>query len=146
MIKLQSNRVRYIFKDAREGIREIYFGDQTFFANRVESLKICKGIMEKNLDLSWSCYSRVDIFNEDILKIMNWIQPRLQHMDQSGSFAVVQTDELSGYQIFELRKKAEKEFYFRFNYILKRLINIKSLYELKMDILQAWELLRKCSL
>lgn len=227
--------LKYIFS---LGIREIYFGDQTFFANKVESLKICEGIMEENLDLSWSCYSRVDILNEEILKIMKrsgchtiifgvenaddeilkkynkgftakqvkdtfricrqigirtaatfiiglpaedvrscletidfsktigcdyasfnvpvprpltkmyekavankWIKSEFQTMDQSGSNVIIETDRLSSKKIYLLRNKAEREFYFRPFYILKRLISIRTSYELKMHLKEALDLI-----
>lgn len=219
------------------GIQEAYIADQTFFAIKTEHIKLCEMMLEERLNLSWLCYSRVDIVNEGLLNLakkagchtvifgvesgddeilkkynkgftirqvkdifglcrkigirtvatfiiglpgqdlqsclktiefskkigcdyasFNVPVPRpctemhkeamlnkrmgtkLQTMDQSGSGTPMATDELSSGKICELRNKAEREFYFRFSYILKRLINIKSFYELKMDILQAWEL------
>lgn len=51
-------------------IREISFYDDTFTAFKNNVLKFCELIQKKNIDLTWSCMSRVDYANEDVLKEM----------------------------------------------------------------------------
>jgi len=50
------------------GIREIDFFDATFFVNKERCLEIFKGIRKKKLDISWTCRSRVDLVDEEILR------------------------------------------------------------------------------
>jgi anaerobic magnesium-protoporphyrin IX monomethyl ester cyclase len=51
-------------------IKEICFFDDNFttFRNNVE--KFCKIIINSNIKITWSCFSRVDVITEDILKLM----------------------------------------------------------------------------
>lgn len=55
-----------------------------------------------------------------------WIKSELQAMDQSGSNTTIETDKLSSEKICPLRNRAEREFYFRPFYILKRLLSIRT--------------------
>ncbi len=52
------------------GIKEIWFRDQTFLANKEHSLRLCKEMIEKNFSFSWSCETRVDLLNEESLSLM----------------------------------------------------------------------------
>jgi radical SAM superfamily enzyme YgiQ (UPF0313 family) len=49
-------------------IREIEFFDATFFINKRRSLEICEEILNRGIKIEWSCRSRVDVVDEDILK------------------------------------------------------------------------------
>lgn len=51
-------------------IKEISFYDDTFTANRPNVQKFCKLIINKKLDLTWSCMSRVDCVDQQTLKLM----------------------------------------------------------------------------
>ncbi|MFH1441741.1 MAG: radical SAM protein [Candidatus Omnitrophota bacterium] len=48
--------------------REIDFFDATFFINKLRGIKICEGILKRNIKIEWSCRSRIDVVDEDILK------------------------------------------------------------------------------
>jgi len=50
------------------GVREIDFFDATFFINLDRSLEICDRIASLKCDLEWTCRSRVDVVNDDILR------------------------------------------------------------------------------
>jgi len=52
---------------ARYDIHEIDFFDADFFANRKRGIDLCNGIRGLGLDLEWSCRTRVDIINEEVL-------------------------------------------------------------------------------
>jgi len=52
------------------GMKEIYFGDQTFGIIRKRTINICQKMIEKRFGFGWVCFSRVDITDEEILKIM----------------------------------------------------------------------------
>lgn len=50
-------------------IREIDFFDATFFINKKRSIEICEEILRRGIKIEWSCRSRVDVVDEDILKV-----------------------------------------------------------------------------
>ncbi|MBF0538138.1 MAG: radical SAM protein [Nitrospirae bacterium] len=52
------------------GIREISFYDDTFTANRKRVEQLCNLLISEKVDISWSCFARVDTVNPDILKLM----------------------------------------------------------------------------
>jgi anaerobic magnesium-protoporphyrin IX monomethyl ester cyclase len=52
------------------GIREISFYDDTFTANTKNVAELCKLILKKKIKLSWSCFTRVDTVNSDLLRLM----------------------------------------------------------------------------
>jgi radical SAM superfamily enzyme YgiQ (UPF0313 family) len=53
----------------RYGIREIDFFDATFFINKQRAIEICEEIIRRKIKIDWSCRSRVDVVDEDILRI-----------------------------------------------------------------------------
>jgi anaerobic magnesium-protoporphyrin IX monomethyl ester cyclase len=52
------------------GIREISFYDDTFTANRKRVEELCTLIVSQKIDISWSCFARVDSVNAEILRTM----------------------------------------------------------------------------
>lgn len=52
------------------GIKELFFQDDTFVSNKKIVRQLCEKMMEEKVNLSWSCYGRVDFVNQEILKIM----------------------------------------------------------------------------
>jgi len=52
----------------KHGVREIDFFDANFFVNKPRVMKICQAILEKGLKIEWSCRSRVDIVDDELLK------------------------------------------------------------------------------
>ncbi len=54
----------------RHDIRDFLFRSDLFTANRKWVLDLCKAIIESGLDISWSCNSRVDTIDEDMLRTM----------------------------------------------------------------------------
>ncbi len=44
--------------------------DDTFTANRRRVLEICEGIRERGLNFSWSCDTRVDVLDDELLRAM----------------------------------------------------------------------------
>lgn len=58
------------FLQENYGIKDIVFYDDTFTSNRKRVKEFCSLIAENNLDLTWSCFSRVDTVDLEILKEM----------------------------------------------------------------------------
>lgn len=52
------------------GVNEIFFRDQTFGTNKEKTIELCEMIIKEKLDISWTCFSRVDVINRDILEPM----------------------------------------------------------------------------
>lgn len=55
---------------SKHGVREIIFYDDTFTVLRDNVLKICRGIKERGLDITWSCMARVDYVDPKLLDAM----------------------------------------------------------------------------
>lgn len=52
------------------GIREVNFYDDTFTMFRKNVARFCDLIVERGIDLTWSCFARVDCVNESLLAKM----------------------------------------------------------------------------
>jgi anaerobic magnesium-protoporphyrin IX monomethyl ester cyclase len=52
------------------GIRHIMFVDDLFVASRQRVTRLCNLIIDNNIDITWSCASRVDVVKPDLLKLM----------------------------------------------------------------------------
>ena len=52
------------------GTKFFYFVDDTFTLNKKRANKICKLLIECNLDISWICDTRVDTIDEELLRVM----------------------------------------------------------------------------
>ena len=55
---------------AHMGFREIYFNDQTFGALRERTLALCEGMRQRELQFGWQAWTRVDLVDEQLLKVM----------------------------------------------------------------------------
>lgn len=51
-------------------IQEIFFFDQTFGAKRERLIKLCQEMINRKYNFGWVCFSRVDIAEEETLKLM----------------------------------------------------------------------------
>lgn len=64
--KVLSDIAQYLI----HGIREIYYRDETFTADRQRVLDICNGIVERDLKFTWICNARVDTVDQEMLRLM----------------------------------------------------------------------------
>lgn len=55
----------------RYGIKEMDIFDPSFTLSRERVKKICRGIIEKNIDMHWACRARVDQVDEGLLSLMS---------------------------------------------------------------------------
>ncbi|MFH1061642.1 MAG: glycosyltransferase [Candidatus Omnitrophota bacterium] len=60
------NEIEFCYREYN--IREIDFFDAIFFMDKTRSLEIMRKLQELNLDLEWSCRSRVDLVDAEILE------------------------------------------------------------------------------
>jgi len=49
------------------GVKEVVFGDQSFAANRSRTMRLCEEMIP--IELTWSCYSRVDLVDSELLTL-----------------------------------------------------------------------------
>jgi len=52
------------------GIKEVYFEDFTFEANRKNMQELCRRMIEESMDISWVCSSRVNTLDKPLLEVM----------------------------------------------------------------------------
>lgn len=52
------------------GVHEIFFRDQTFGVNRVRTQELLRRIKQEFPELRWTCWSRVDLVNEEFLRMV----------------------------------------------------------------------------
>lgn len=52
------------------GIREIQFYDDTFTIFRPNVMKFCRLMVERNVDVSWCAFARVDCLNDEMVRAM----------------------------------------------------------------------------
>jgi radical SAM superfamily enzyme YgiQ (UPF0313 family) len=53
------------------GVKEILFYDDTFTMNRKRTLALCESILDREVDIPWSCETRVDLVDAELLAEMN---------------------------------------------------------------------------
>jgi radical SAM superfamily enzyme YgiQ (UPF0313 family) len=80
---------------SRQGFREIYFDDQTFGAVKNRAIELCHRLIKEKFYFSWSCWSRVDIMDEGLLRLMK----------ESGCHTIMFGIETSRDDILEQEKK-----------------------------------------
>lgn len=54
----------------RIGVKDIYFADQTFGANKTRTIELCEMMIAENFKFGWVCFSRADITDEKFLRLM----------------------------------------------------------------------------
>lgn len=69
---LSPNRLVEMIRFAKEnyGIREVSFWDDSMTTNRRWITEYCERMIREDVDVTWTCYSRVDTVNADMLKLM----------------------------------------------------------------------------
>lgn len=58
------------YRIKKQGVKEIAFLDDTFTINKERVIKICDLLIEKKIDLIWSCSLRADTVDKELLKKM----------------------------------------------------------------------------
>jgi radical SAM superfamily enzyme YgiQ (UPF0313 family) len=58
------------YAKARFGAREISFWDDSMTVDKKWMVEFCRIMIEEDLDITWTCYSRVDTVSKDILFLM----------------------------------------------------------------------------
>lgn len=71
----RSHSVDYIMEmiydlKRRFKVKELSFVDDTFFLHKGILGKMCERLIAEKLNLSWSCYARVDLVEEELLSLM----------------------------------------------------------------------------
>ncbi len=54
----------------RFGVRDFFFWAETFVVDRQHVAELCQAMLDASLGISWTCNSRIDIVDEELLKLM----------------------------------------------------------------------------
>jgi anaerobic magnesium-protoporphyrin IX monomethyl ester cyclase len=88
----------------RNGIREVHFEDPIFTLDPTRCIRICDEIMERHIDLPWTCHSRVDTVNKATLQALKQAGCyQIQYGVESGDTTVLQNIQ-KGIQIHQVKK------------------------------------------
>jgi anaerobic magnesium-protoporphyrin IX monomethyl ester cyclase len=73
--KYRVNSPNYVISEIqslieRFGVREIKFYDDSFTLNRKRVLEICRLLKENKIDIQWTCETRVNLVDRDLLAVM----------------------------------------------------------------------------
>ena len=52
------------------GVKELFFIDQTFTINKSYTTAFCKEIIKNNIKIKWTCETRIDLIDEELISIM----------------------------------------------------------------------------
>lgn len=52
------------------GVKNITFMDDSFTVNKKRVIDFCTSLLDEQLDITWSCLTRVNMINDDIIKLM----------------------------------------------------------------------------
>ncbi len=77
------------------GIKEIAFYDDVFTLNKKRAYAIADGIMKQGLRIDWTCETRVDLVDKELLR----------HMKQAGCYAIAYGIESASHEILNTLKK-----------------------------------------
>jgi len=62
------NEIKYLIENY--GIEELSIWDETFTLQKERIIEFCHALKRENINISWTCSSRVDRIDEELLKIM----------------------------------------------------------------------------
>ncbi|MDD5032959.1 MAG: hypothetical protein PHC85_02510 [Candidatus Pacebacteria bacterium] len=72
-----------------------------------------------------------------------WVKSGIKVMDQSGNFSVMGSDKMTAEEILGLKEKADKSFYLRPSYLLRRIASIRNTYELKLLVINGFSVINQ---
>lgn len=52
------------------GIKEVFFADMTFAADRKHAIDICRKMIDEKIEINWHCYTRADRIDEELVTLM----------------------------------------------------------------------------
>jgi radical SAM superfamily enzyme YgiQ (UPF0313 family) len=87
------------------GIRNIRFMDDTFTMNRKRLMRICQGLIERHPRTAWTCLTRVDMVDAEMLELMRRSGCRRLYLGiESGSQRILDFYR-KGLAVEEMRRK-----------------------------------------
>jgi len=84
-------------------VREVFFEDDTFTANRKRAKEICKEILRRKLDVKWSCNSRCDVLDMELLRLMKKAGCRMLLVGPESGFQEILNNVHKGLKIDTIR-------------------------------------------
>ena len=72
---VRQNSPEYVIDEIKNmqlafGIKDIYFQDDTFVANRDWVINFCRLLIKEKLDLTWACHARTNLVDLPLLRLM----------------------------------------------------------------------------
>lgn len=94
--KYRCHSEQYVLGEIEEiiqlGVKEIFIHDDTFTINRERVIGICRGIIERGIDIIWEARTRVDCVDQEMLSLMRRAGCyRLSFGVESGSVRVLKS-------------------------------------------------------
>ena len=84
-----------VYLKERFGIREIAFYDDSFTLDKKRVHEICELVLEKKLKIAWTCETRVNLVDKELLR----------HMKQAGCYAIAYGIETAAPEIMKVIQK-----------------------------------------
>jgi radical SAM superfamily enzyme YgiQ (UPF0313 family) len=81
-----------------QGVRDIFFIDQTWGIEKKRNLELCRRMVEEKLDFGWVTYSRVDCVDEEVLRAWR----------EAGCHTLIFGVEFASEEMLKLYKKGYK--------------------------------------
>lgn len=126
---------------SKHGLRVLSIKDDTFTAHRQRAMAICRGIQERKLDFVWSCDTRADAVDEDLLMAMRRAGCRLLSLGvESGSPEILRTirKRITPQQVLQATRLAKKYgFQVRFYMMWGNRGETRQTVQQSLDLIQA---------
>ena len=104
------NIIKHLYH--HHGIRDLRFVDDQFLANKDRTEKICTMLIEENLDLTFSCLTRIDTIDSQLLRLLKRAGCRQMNFGiESGSQRILDLvkKDIRLEDVFQAVKWAKKE-------------------------------------
>ncbi|MGC4095429.1 MAG: radical SAM protein [Polyangiaceae bacterium] len=89
-------------------VKMVQVKDDTFTTNKKRVLELCRGIRARKLNFLWSCDTRVDVLNEELLREMRLAGcQRLSLGVESGSQRILERNRQEDHQAGDHRSRAD---------------------------------------
>ncbi len=86
-IEMVVDELKMLQKDF--GAREVYFIDPTFSIDKERTRKLCRSIIDNNIKIRWTCMTRVDCVDRDLLNLMKAAGCSLIHFGVESATAKI---------------------------------------------------------
>lgn len=97
------NLIKEMKQLQEQGVEEMFFIDQTFTVNKEYTCELCKKMIEEKIKIRWSCETRIDLMDEELIKLMK----------EAGCYAIWFGVESFDESVLEINQKGYKSIDFK---------------------------------